>query len=139
MENYRFLKSTGADSSYCQILTPYPKTGIRQYLLDENLVTNPDDFSRYNGIWANVRTRALNAETLQYMVWYHRQSILGWWNPSQRACEEGRSWIAIWIYIFRPLLKIVVGRSLKKYGWKGRYEREIARLKSVNRFPDLDA
>ena len=27
IENYRFLKSTGADSAYCQILTPYPKTG----------------------------------------------------------------------------------------------------------------
>jgi radical SAM superfamily enzyme YgiQ (UPF0313 family) len=138
IENYRFLKSAGVDAPYCQILTPYPKTGIRQYLLDENLVTNPDDFSRYNGIWANVRTRTLDAETMQYMVWYHRQNILGWWEPSQWAREEGRHWVAIWIYILRPLLKIVVGRSLKKYGWKGRYEREIAHLETVNRFPDLE-
>jgi len=138
IENYRFLKSAGADTTYCQILTPYPKTGIRQYLLDENLVTNPDDFSRYNGIWANVRTRTLDAETLQYMVWYHRQTILGWWEPSRWAREQGRQWVFIWIYLLRPLLKIVVGWSLKKYGWKGRYEREIARLENVNRFQDLE-
>ena len=138
MENYRFLKSTGADASYCQILTPYPKTGIRQYLMEENLVTNPDDFSRYNGIWANVRTRTVDAETMQYMVWYHRQNILGWWEPSRWAREEGRDWTAIWMYIIRPLLKVMIGRSLKKHGWKGRYQREIAYLKTVNRFPDLD-
>ena len=41
MENYHFLKAIGADTSYCQILTPYPKTGIRQHLLDEGLVDQP--------------------------------------------------------------------------------------------------
>jgi hypothetical protein len=35
-------------------------------------------------------------------------------------------------------MKIVVARSLKKYGWKGRYQREIARLEQINRFVDLD-
>ena len=59
--------------SYCQIVTPYPKTGMRQYLLDEGLVTNPDDFTRYNGMWANVRTRHLSADELQYLVWYHQR------------------------------------------------------------------
>jgi len=138
IENYRFLKSTGADTAYCQILTPYPKTGIRQHLLDAGLVTNPDDFSRYNGIWANVRTRTMDAETLQYLVWYHRQNVLGWWEPSRWAREEGRYWVPIWLYLVRPLLKIVVDRSVKKHGWKERYERELARLRNVNRFPDLE-
>ena len=139
MENYRFFKSIGADTLYSQILTPYPKTGIRQYLLDNNLVSNLDDFSRYNGILANVCTRTLDAETLQYMVWYHRQSILGWWEPSRWARDEGRHWINIWIYVFRPLLKMLVARSLKKHGWKGLYEREIEHINNINRFPDLDA
>ncbi|MDY0282371.1 MAG: hypothetical protein RBR35_17630, partial [Salinivirgaceae bacterium] len=138
MANYHFLKSTGADTSYCQILTPYPKTGIRQHLLDEGLVTNLDDFSTYNGIWANVRTRHLDTDTLQYLVWYHRQIIMGWWEPSRQVRARGPVWTGIWLHFFRPFLKVFLGRLLRKHGWRGRYEREIARLKGVNRFPDLD-
>jgi anaerobic magnesium-protoporphyrin IX monomethyl ester cyclase len=67
VENYRFLKSIQADTAYCQILTPYPKTAMRQHLLQEGLVTNKNDYTRYNGMWANVRTRHLSAEQLQYL------------------------------------------------------------------------
>ncbi|MFZ7126069.1 MAG: B12-binding domain-containing radical SAM protein [Desulfobacterales bacterium] len=138
IENYRFLRDSGADTAYCQILTPYPKTGIRQILMDEGLVTHPFDYSRYNGMWANVRTRKMDAETLQYQVWYHRQATMGWWEPSPRVREQGRLWTGIWLLAFRPLLKVVLGRQLRKIGWKGRYEREIRRIEGINKFPDLD-
>lgn len=139
VDNYRFLKELDADSSYCQILTPYPKTGIRQQLLDQGLVTNPDDFSTYNGIWANVRTRHLDAGTLQYLVWYHRQQVAGWWEPSRQVRAQGRLWTGIWLYLVRPAMKLVLDRRLRKIGWRGRYEREIARLRSVNRFTELES
>ncbi|HWR90789.1 MAG TPA: radical SAM protein [Desulfobacterales bacterium] len=138
IENYRFLKAIEADTSYCQILTPYPKTGMRQYLSDEGLVTNADDFTRYNGMWANVRTRHLSAEQLQYLVWYHQQNVMGWWEPSERVRKRGPLWTGIWIYAFRPFLKVFLGRQLRKYGWRGRYERHIQRIPEVNRFRDLD-
>jgi radical SAM superfamily enzyme YgiQ (UPF0313 family) len=137
VENYRFLKSSGADTAYCQILTPYPKTGIRQHLMAEGLVTNPDDYRWYNGIWANVRTRRMDTDTLQYLVWYHRQVTMGWWEPSPRVREQGRMWTGIWLYVFKPFLKIVLGRKLKTHGWKGRYELDMARQRKVNRFQDL--
>ena len=139
VDNYRFLKEIDADTSYCQILTPYPKTGIRQYLLDEGLVTNPDDLSTYNGIWANVRTRHLDSDTLQYLVWYHRQQVMGWWEPSRQARTQGPLWTGIWLYLVRPVLKLVLGRRLRKIGWRGRYERETARLRSLNRFAELES
>ncbi len=139
IENYRFLREIDADTSYCQILTPYPKTGIRQQLLDQGLVTNPDDFSTYNGIWANVRTHHLSTDTLQYLVWYHRQKIMGWWQPSRQVRAQGPVWTGIWLYFFRPFLKIVLGRRLQRIGWRGRYEKDIARLKSVNRFAELES
>ena len=138
IENYNFLKSIDADTSYCQIMTPYPKTGIRQHLLDEGLVTNPDDFTTYNGIWANVRTRNLDQETLQYLVWYHRQTIMGWWEPSAHVRARGPIWTGIWLYLVRPYFKFVLGRKLRKIGWRGRYELEMARLKEVNRFAELE-
>lgn len=138
VENYRFLKSIEADTSYCQILTPYPKTGIRRHLLDEGLVTNPYDYSTYNGIWANVRTRHLDADTLQYLVWYHRQIVMGWWEPSRQVRARGPVWTGIWLCFARPFLRLALGRMLRRHGWRGRYEREIARLKGVNRFAGLD-
>ena len=108
--NYRFLKSIEADTLYCQIVTPYPKTGMRQYLLDEGLVTNPDDLTRYNGMWANVRTRHLSSEELQYLVWYHQNQVMGWWEPSERVRARGPVWTAIWRFAFRPYLKMRLGR-----------------------------
>ncbi len=138
IENYQFLKSTGADTAYCQILTPYPKTGIRRQLRDQGLVTNPYDYTRYNGMWANVRTRQLSSDQLQYLFWYHNQKIMGWWNPSERIRSQGRLWTSIWLYAFKPLLKMIIARKQKRIGWRGRFEQEIKTRAAVNRFADLD-
>jgi len=138
IENYKFLKATGADTAYCQILTPYPKTGIRQNLLDADLVTNRYDYTRYNGMWANVRTHHLSADELQYLVWYHSQKIMGWWEPSDRIRKQSRLWTSIWLYFFRPMMRVLIDRAQRKYGWMGRFEREIAGKKIINHFADLD-
>ncbi len=137
VENYRFLKSSGADTAYCQILTPYPKTGIRDHLMENGLVTNATDYTRYNGMWANVRTRHLDADDLQYLVWYYKQIVMGWWEPSERVRAGGKLWTGIWLLCFRPLLKKILGRAQRKHGWRGRYDKEIRRLEGVNRFAGL--
>jgi radical SAM superfamily enzyme YgiQ (UPF0313 family) len=137
IDNYEFLISAGADSAYCQILTPYPKTGIRRQLLDAGLVTNPFGYTRYNGMWANVRTHRLDSDTLQYLVWYHRQTVMGWWQPSEHSRRQGRLWTGIWIYFVRPLMKVMIARSHRKYGWKGRFERHMVRVRAGNQFADL--
>ena len=138
VENYQFLKSTGADTAYCQILTPYPKTGIREQLLAQGLVTNAGNFSRYNGMWANVKTNKLSSDELQYLFWYHNQTIMGWWHPSERIRRQGRLWTSIWLYAFKPLLKVIIAREQKRMGWRGRFEREIKARAAVNQFADLD-
>ena len=138
IENYQFLKDIGADGSYCQILTPYPKTGMRQNLIDEGLVTNKYNYKNYSGLWANVKTRHLESDQLQYLFWYHRQVTLGWWDPSQRARNQGRLWTGIWLYAFKPVLKFFIDRTLAKQGWEGRYRKELKRLSNMNHFMDLE-
>lgn len=138
IDNFEFLKKVDADAAYTQILTPYPKTGMRQDLIDQNLVTNPDDYSRYSGLWANVRTRYLSSEKLQFLFWYHRQTVLGWWKPSGYARRQGRGWTAIWTYLFKPVMKFFYDRSVQKHGWQALYEKDIQRLRQLNHFPDLD-
>ncbi len=139
INNYRFLKSIDADTSYCQILTPYPKTGMRRLLLDAGLVTNPDDYRWYNGMWANVKTHHLDSDELQYLVWYHRQVQMGWWEPSERVRSQGKLWTSIWLYAFKPLMKYHIDRLMRKHGWRGRYEMDMRRQARINAFEDLDA
>ncbi len=136
-ENYEFFKEIGADAAYCQIITPYPKTGMRDNLMAEGLITNKTDLKKYNGLWANVRTHFLDSDALQYHFWYQRQVVLGWWDPPNAARRQGVLWTSIWRFVFKPFLKLHYRRVMKKYGWKGRYKREIARLERMNTFDDL--
>ncbi len=137
--NYRFLKEIEADSAYCQILTPYPKTDLRRTLMAEGLVTNPDNFTKYNGMWANIKTRHLDAQRLQYLFWLHRRKVLGWWEPSKQVREQGRLATSIWVYALRPLLKFIEARTQKRSSLDGRYQQDMLRLAEINQFKDLEA
>jgi radical SAM superfamily enzyme YgiQ (UPF0313 family) len=137
-ENYEFFKLIQADAAYCQVLTPYPKTGMRAQLLQQDLVTNKNNYQKYNGLWANVRTKYLSSDQLQYQFWYQRQVVLGWWSPPNRVKSQGWLWITLWRFLFKPFLKIHYKRVMKKYGWQGRYRLEVERWKNMNKFQDLE-
>jgi len=137
-ENYEFFVNIGADTAYCQILTPYPKTGMREQLLEQGLIDNQEDYKKYSGLWANVRTRYLSAAQLQYQFWYQRQVVIGWWNPPDTARKQGRLWTSIWRFAFKPLLKLHYWRIMRKGGWEGRYQREVRRWEQINTFKDLE-
>ncbi len=138
IENYTFFKEIGADAAYCQIITPYPKTGMREDLLAQDLITNKEDLKKYNGLWANVRTNHLSSEELQYQFWYQRQVVLGWWDPPKSLRKQGRLWTWIWRFLMKPFLKLRYRRIMKKIGWKGRFKQEIKRLDRMNVFKDLE-
>ena len=67
--NYEFFVDSQIDFFADQILTPYPKTGMREELLQSGLVTNKYDYSRYNCFWANVKTNYLESEDIQFLRW----------------------------------------------------------------------
>lgn len=135
--NYAFLGELGVDAAYCQLLTPYPKTRLRESLLREGLVTNPDGYELYNGLWANVKTRHLGADRLQYAFWFERQTTLGWWKPSAFAEVHGRLWTSFWSRIIKPVMKYFVDGQTRRIGWEGRYRGYLNHLEAMNRFPDL--
>jgi anaerobic magnesium-protoporphyrin IX monomethyl ester cyclase len=136
--NYQFLNDLEADASYCQMLTPYPKTRLREYLLSEGLITNPDRFERYSGFWANVKTRHLSADQLAYAFWYYRQTTLGWWKPSAFAVQQGRLWTSLWMHGVKPVMKYFVDRRIRRVDWQERYQRYLRRLEGMNRFAELE-
>jgi len=64
VRNFNFAKKIGIDIQLFNILTPHLKTELRDELLEEGLITNITDYSKYNHYAANVKTRHLTTEEL---------------------------------------------------------------------------
>ncbi|MHA1341696.1 MAG: B12-binding domain-containing radical SAM protein [Promethearchaeota archaeon] len=62
--NFKFAKYLDLDIPAWQIITPFPRTETREELIQQGLVTNLNDFSKYNGIYANVKTKYLSPEIM---------------------------------------------------------------------------
>jgi radical SAM superfamily enzyme YgiQ (UPF0313 family) len=67
-ENFKLARRLKVDFPIFYISTPYPKTQMRTELEEMGLVTN-NDFSRYDGLHANLKTRHLSEEQVQYITW----------------------------------------------------------------------
>ncbi len=62
--NYEYAKKLKLDFALFFILTPFPRTEIRDKLMTQGLITNPDDFTRYTCFEANVKTKYLSSKEL---------------------------------------------------------------------------
>lgn len=67
-QNFQSVRTLKPDMYYAQYLTPYPKTVLRQELLEAGLVVNKDDFRHYDGFSCNIRTRHLSREELYQVL-----------------------------------------------------------------------
>lgn len=62
--NYEYAKKLRLDIAIFFILTPFPKTEIRDKLIKQGLITNLDDFTEYTCFKANVKTKHLSSKQL---------------------------------------------------------------------------
>ena len=62
--NYEFMKQLQVDFPLFMTLTPYPKTGVRDKLIKEGLITNIDNYSKYDCFSTNIRTKYLSSGEL---------------------------------------------------------------------------
>ncbi|MBN1234878.1 MAG: B12-binding domain-containing radical SAM protein [Methanotrichaceae archaeon] len=67
-ENFKLARRLKVDFPIFYISTPYPKTQMRAELEEMGLVTN-SDFTRYDGLHANLKTKNLSEEEVQYITW----------------------------------------------------------------------
>ncbi len=65
VENFNFANEIEVDIPLFLILTPFPKTEMRDDLLRADLITNKTDYSRYDLFHANVKTKFLSSEDLE--------------------------------------------------------------------------
>ena len=67
-ENFRLARRLKVDFPIFYISTPYPKTQMRAELEEMGLITN-NDFTKYDGLHANLRTKHLSDEEVAYITW----------------------------------------------------------------------
>ncbi len=63
-KNFEYAKNIRVDLPIFLILTPCPKTPVRKELEEQGLITNLDDYSKYDFFQANVKTKYLSSERL---------------------------------------------------------------------------
>jgi radical SAM superfamily enzyme YgiQ (UPF0313 family) len=129
--NYEFFVDLQIDFFADQILTPYPKTGMRDELLKAGLVTNPYD---YNCFWANVRTHYLSSEDLQFLRWKYNKKYANYVCTTPAFIKSYPLAYYYRQYFRRPFLRLkkrVFGNNLSEMEL---YKRDMARAEAMNKF-----
>jgi len=93
-ENFHLARRLKADFPIFYISTPYPKTQMRGELEEMGLVTS-SDFTRYDGLHANLKTRHLSAEEVQYITWQMNARYYDWqWLRYNKVKKIYPKWFA---------------------------------------------
>ncbi|PYQ14663.1 MAG: B12-binding domain-containing radical SAM protein [Acidobacteria bacterium] len=123
---YRYVKKIGVDHGIVQCLTPYPKTELRRQLLEQGLVTNPDDLDRYNGFIPNVRTKYLSERDLARIM--TGAGIRLYWDPQYvlqngiwKACPAQAFWM-----LWNNLKYIFTGYAGRMFLSRHRFEPSLS-------------
>jgi anaerobic magnesium-protoporphyrin IX monomethyl ester cyclase len=66
--NFKLARELKVDIPIFYISTPYPKTEMREELAELGLIAS-DDYRYYDGLHANLNTKHLTAEEVQYITW----------------------------------------------------------------------
>jgi len=133
-QNFEFFDKANIDFYGEQIITPYPKTGMRDILIKEGLVTNTSDYSKYNGFWANVRAKHLSSEDLQFLRWKYKRKYSTFFKTTPVFKANFPKIDLLRIFILRPYYRIrnfitSMGKSERDI-----FERDRKRFAEMNNF-----
>ncbi len=136
-DNYRFLEEMDIDFYADLILTPYPRTPIRDELLQMGLITNKDNYRRYNTFWANVKTNHLSPDEIQFLRWKYN-TLYGENMLATKAYRRNHPLIYFLVnYILRPLHALRNKISNNNPTEREGYEAAMQTAEEMNSFPDL--
>ena len=132
--NYEFFDDQDIDFFGDQIMTPYPKTGIREEMMRLGLVTNPKDYRLYNGYWANVRTRHLTPDEIQFLRWKYRDRY-STFRKSTKAFRANHPIVdlyrRVWLRPYRHVKYAILNRGKSE---RQLYEEAMDRDMALNNF-----
>jgi radical SAM superfamily enzyme YgiQ (UPF0313 family) len=136
-QNYEFFDKMDVDFYSDQIITPYPKTGMREELLRQGLITNLYDYSKYNGFWANVRTKHLDSQELQFIKWKYRRRYSTFYKTTKTFKSRFPLGWLLRVFALRPYYS---ARDLiTQWGMSEKeiFKAEMEAFEHLNDFPEL--
>ena len=133
-ENYQFIKKMGITSVMDQIMTPYPKTPLREEMLKDERVANLSDFRWYDGYFSNVRTHQLTPEELNFVRWKIRREILGMWRGTKADWKFFKGYTYFWEFGFRHIVWLNERLLELLFGVEGRYKLQMRQFLQLNDF-----
>ena len=133
-ENYRFIKEQGVSSIMDQIMTPYPKTPLRDNMLRDGQIQNLSDFRWYDGYFANVRTANLSPEELSFARWKIRREIIGMWRPTKGDWKFFKGYTYVWSFGLRYIIWLNERMLELLFGIEGRYKLQMRHFMQLNDF-----
>jgi hypothetical protein len=128
------MRDLGINSVMDQLMTPYPSTEIRQQLIDEGRVRNPDDFRWYDGYFSNVATDHYEPAELNFMRWKMRREVLGMWRAKPEDWRYFAGYSLLWELGLRPLVWLHERYAEMRYGIEGRYKLQMKHYLDLNDF-----
>lgn len=133
-QNFEFFDKANIDFYGEQIITPYPKTGMRDILIKEGLVTNTSDYSKYNGFWANVRTKYLSSEDLQFLRWKYKRKYSTFFKTTPIFKANFAMLNLLRVFLLRPYYRLK--NFITSLGKPERdiFKIEMKRLAEMNNF-----
>jgi hypothetical protein len=133
-ENYRFIKEQRVSSIMDQIMTPYPKTPLRNNMLRDGQIQNLSDFRWYDGYFSNVRTSALSPEELSFARWKIRREIIGMWWPTKADWKFFKGYTYVWVFGLRHIIWLNERMLELLFGVEGRYKLQMRHFMKLNDF-----
>lgn len=133
-ENYRFVKDMGINSVMDQLLTPYPKTPLREEMMQDGRVANYSDFRWYDGYFSNVRTRSLTPEELNFVRWKIRRDVIGMWRPTKGDWKYFKGYTYLWEFGLRHIVWLNERLMELIFGLEGRYKLQMRHFLQLNDF-----
>lgn len=136
-QNYEFFDRMDIDFYSDQIITPYPKTGMREELLKQGLIVNLNDYSKYNGFWANVRTKHLDSQELQFIKWKYRRKYSTFYKTTKTFRERFPLVHLLRVFALRPYYR--TKDLITQWGKTERevFQAEMEAFNHLNDFPEL--
>jgi anaerobic magnesium-protoporphyrin IX monomethyl ester cyclase len=132
--NYEFFADLQIDFFADQILTPYPKTGMRDELLNMGLVTNKYDYSRYNCFWANIKTHYLEPEEIQFLRWKYNKKYADYICTTPAFIKNYPLAYYYRKYFRRPLIRLKNIFLKNDLSERESYKRDMEKAEAMNRF-----
>jgi len=133
-ENYEFVRSLGITSVMDQLLTPYPRTPLRDDMLREHRVRNLSDFRWYDGYFSNVRTDFLSPEQLNFVRWRIRREVIGMWRPTKGDWRYFKGYTYLWEFGLRHVVWLNERMLELLFGLEGRYKLQMRHFLNLNNF-----